>query len=214
MTITERIMSFLQDRSEGIDDDDLAKALGFKARQQANSRCRQLEKEGLVIRRRVQGKIHNFWAGNPIPDTLVNTPYPSDDVSKFELWFWEGNVQAQVVRHLESQHYHIRFVADTARHQQGKDIVAERNGKQLWVSVKGYPKGTAKTNPSVQAGHWFKQAIFDIVEYRGQDKNVLLGVALPDYPRYHSLAKKITWFKPVADFRYFWVKQNGEMSVE
>jgi len=207
-------MSFLQDRSEGIDDDELAKILGLKARQQANSRCRQLAKEGLVIRRQLQGKIHNFWARKPIPDTLVNTPYSSNDVSKFELWFWEGKVQAQVVRYLESQHYSIQSVADTARHQQGKDIVAERNGKQLWVSVKGYPRGTPKTNPSVQAGHWFKQAIFDVVEYRGQDKSVLLGVALPDYPRYRSLTKKTTWFKAIADFRYFWVKQNGEVSVE
>jgi hypothetical protein len=44
--------------------------------------------------------------------------------------------------------------------------VAEKDGKALWVSVKDYPRATAKTNPLVQARHWFKQAIFDMIEYR------------------------------------------------
>jgi hypothetical protein len=112
------------------------------------------------------------------------------------------------------QGYHIRSVADTASHQQGIDIVAEKDGKPLWVSVKGYPQGTDKTNPSVQAGHWFKQAIFDIVEYRERDKNVSLAIALPDFPRYRSMSQKITWLKPVANFSYFWVNENGDVVVE
>lgn len=64
MTIRERIVAFLQRHPEGVDDDALAKALQLKYRQQANSRCRQLEEEGLVVRRHVNGKIHNFWVGN------------------------------------------------------------------------------------------------------------------------------------------------------
>ncbi len=110
--------------------------------------------------------------------------------------------------------FYIRSVADTASDQQGIDIVAEKDGKLLWVSVKGYPAGTDKTKPSFQAGHWFKQAIFDIIEYRGRDKNVLLAVALPDYLRYRSLAQKITWFKTAAKFVYFWVREDGQVSVQ
>lgn len=71
--------------------------------------------------------------------------------------------------------------ADTASYQKDKDIVAEHNGNTLWVSVKGSPRGTKRTHPSTQAGHWFKQAVFDILEYRGEDKGVELGLALPDY---------------------------------
>ena len=63
MTIRERIMAFLQKHPEGVDDDTLGRALQLKYRQQANSRCRQLEKEGLVVRQHVNGKIHNFWDG-------------------------------------------------------------------------------------------------------------------------------------------------------
>jgi len=214
MTTKQRIISFLQNHPEGIDDDGLAKVLDLSARRQANMRCRELEKEGLVIRRQVNGKIHNFWAGKDVPLISSVESKPANSLPKSSYWFWEGNVQAKVVDYLVTQNYQIMSQADTASHQQGIDIIAKQNGISLWVSVKGYPKGTEKTNPSVQAAHWFKQVIFDMIEYRERDKEVLLAVALPDYPRYQRLAKKIPWFKPVAKFSYFWVKENGEVSVE
>jgi len=214
MTTKQRIISFLQNHPEGIDDDELAKVLDLCARQQANICCRGLEKEGLVIRRRVYGKIHNFWTGKDVPLVSSVESKFANHIPKFGDWFWEGNVQAKVVAYLVMQGYQITSQADTASHQQGIDITAERNGFMLWVSVKGYPRGTDKTNPSLQAAHWFKQVVFDMIEYRERDKEVSLAVALPDFPRYHSLAKKISWFKPVANFCYFWVKENGEVLVE
>jgi biotin operon repressor len=217
MTTKQRIISFLQSHPEGVDDDELAKALGLSYRQQANMRCRELENDGLVIRRQINGKIRNFLAGKsgePLSSVTSIPQESQDNLSKYENWFWEGNVQSKVINHLAAQGYQIRSVADTSSHQQGIDIVAEKNGRPIWVSVKGYPQGTDRTNPSVQAGHWFKQAIFDIIAYRERDKNVLLAVAFPDYPRYHSLANKITWLKPVANFIYFWVRQSGEVVVD
>ena len=217
MTIKQRIISFLQNNPEGFDDDELASVLSLKSRHQANSRCRRLEIEGLVIRRRVNGKIHNFWAGNNIvgpPSTKPTIEKPLNRPPRYELWFWEGNIQSKVLTVLAGQGYLIRSVADTATYQHGIDIVAEKDGKPLWVSVKGYPQGTDKTNPSLQASHWFKKAIFDMVEYRERNKNIALAVAFPDFPRFHNLAQKITWLKPVANFVYFWVKENGEVIVE
>jgi hypothetical protein len=217
MTTKQQIIVFLQNHPEGADDDELATTLGLSYRQQANMRCRELEKDGLVIRRQVDGKIRNFWAGKEVETRIAATAIQQvsqHNLSKYEHWFWEGNVQSQVISHLAAKDYEIRSVADTASHQRGIDIVAEKNSKPIWVSVKGYPQGTTKTNPSVQAAHWFKQAIFDIIAYREQDRNVVLAVALPDYPRYRSMANKITWLKPVADFYYFWVKESGEVIVE
>ncbi len=217
MTTKQRIISYLQNHPEGIDDDELARVLDLSARQQANMRCRELEKEGLVIRRLVNGKIHNFWASKDnafVPPIMPKPQIVENDLPKFAYWFWEGNVQSKVIDYLSKSGYQITSFADTASHQRGIDIEAEKDGKTLWVSVKGYPRGTAKTNPLVQAGHWFKQAIFDIIEYRERDNNTFLAVALPDYPRYHSLANKITWLKPVAKFVYFWVKEDGEVIVE
>jgi hypothetical protein len=214
MTTKQRIVSFLQNHPEGIDDDELAKVLALHARQQANMQCRELEKEGLVIRRQINGKIHNFWAGKDIQPMSPSEHKLENNLPKFSYWFWEGNIQAKVIEYLVTQNYQITSQADTASHQRGIDIVAEKSGINLWVSVKGYPKGTEKTTPSVQASHWFKQVIFDMVEYRERDKEVSLAVALPDCPRYHSMAKKILWLKPEAKFSYFWVKENGEVSVE
>jgi len=219
MTIKERIVEYLKKHPEGVDDDMLARNLNLSARQQANSRCNQLAKEGLVERRKVAGKIHNFWIGGKgggVPKQIESTKKPAlnPETPKKDNWFWEGNVQAKVVGYLAGQGYSIMSVADTASHQRGKDIEAEKNGRPVWISVKGYPKGTAKTHPSTQAGHWFKQAVFDILEYRGEDDGVELGLALPDYSRYRDLTKKISWLKSIARFTYYWVRESGEVIEE
>lgn len=201
-----------------MDDDDLAQALGLNQRQQANAICRQLAQEGLVKRLQVQGKLHNFWAGEDNQEFHAkNTSLRS--VQSIEpkaslLWYWEGCVQAKTIEYLVSQKFSIVSSADTASRQRGVDIIAERNGRQLWISAKGYPQATARTLPTLQAAHWFKEAIFDLLVYRAESKTNKLGIALPDFPRYHSLAAKINWLKPVTDFVFFWVRENGEVIVE
>ncbi|MBW2063094.1 MAG: MarR family transcriptional regulator [Deltaproteobacteria bacterium] len=210
MTILDRITAYLKENPEGVDDDELTQVLGLKRRQQANSRCRQLAKQGLIERRRVDGKIRNFWLGGS-----GTSPSPAKgraQKEETEPWYSERNVQAAIVKHLAIEGWAIRSVADTAKREHGKDIVAERGRTLLWVTVKGYPKGTPKTPPTTQAGHWYKQAIFDIIEYRGENKTLQLGVGLPDFPKYRSLAEKITWFQPLARFTYYWVKETGEIS--
>lgn len=197
MTIKDQIAVYLQHHPEGINDDNLAKVLNLSARQKAKGRCRELATEGLVERRKVRGKTHNFWIGDKgggaktISSPAKETKIPQT-TSKKDNWFWEGNVQSQVVRFLAGQGHDIMSVADTTSHQRGKDIIAEKDGLPMWVSVKGYPAGTARTHPSTQAGHWFKQAVFDILEYRGEDKVVKLGLAIPDFNRYGDLAQRIS----------------------
>jgi hypothetical protein len=131
MTIRERIIQYLKNHPEGIDDDDLSFALGLKSRQQANSRCRQLEKEGFVKRKILNGKIHNFWLDDYSAVKIteakktLNPHQELLELSKFDLWFWEGYVQSVVVNYLVSQGYLIKSVADTASKQTGVDIVAQ-----------------------------------------------------------------------------------------
>lgn len=213
MANKQRIIDYLQRHPEGIDDDELAKVLNLKARQQANVICRKLVVENLIQRRLINGKIHNFWIHGEYvePKDTLSITVP---IEKTGNWFWEGNVQTLVIHYLLSENYELLFAANTASREQGKDIVAERNGKTLWVTVKGFPLGTERTKPSTQAGHWFKQAVFDILQYRGESKENELGIALPDYHRYRSLAQKVSWIKPLADFAYFWVRESGEIVVE
>jgi len=219
MTIRERIVEYLKKHPEGVDDDMLARNLNLSARQQANSRCRKLEAEGLVERRKVRGKIHNFWVGGEGRGAIAKKhstarKKETEKTDYHEAWYWEGNVQAVVVGFLAGQRIRVMSVADTASRQRGKDIEAVKDGKPVWVSVKGYPRGTEKTNPTTQASHWFKQAVFDILEYRGEDSSVELGLALPDFPRYRDLAARITWLQPLANFTYYWVQESGEVKEE
>lgn len=211
MTIRERILAYLQAHPEGVDDDALAEALQLKRRQQANSRCRQLAEEGLVRRLRVGDKICNFPAQDMRLPPAVPTISP---LAEAKPWFWEGHVQAAIVAHLRQDGYVIQFEADTASHQTGKDIEAEKEGVPLWVTVKGYPEGKKRTHPATQARHWFKQAVFDIIVWRGISPTAHLALALPDYITYRRLAEKIAWFQETAQFTIFWVQASGVVLIE
>lgn len=76
---------------------------------------------------------------------------------------------------------------------EGKDIVAiAPSGQKLWISAKGYPVGTVKTNPRTQARHWFAHALFDLLLWHGEETSIAIGLALPEYQTYRSLAPSIT----------------------
>ena len=211
MTIQERIVAYLAEHSEGIDDDALASILGLKQRQQANQRCRRMEQFGIVERRAVNGKIRNFL--NPAA-TLIRDGPPSGSAAE-KPWYWEGNVQATVVHRLEGPGYKIQSVANTATREQGKDIIAiDTSGQMLWVSAKGYPQGTVKTSPRNQAPHWFARALFDLILWRGQDPSVSLGLAFPEQTTYRNLANRVRWFLDVVGASVFWVAEDQSVAVQ
>ena len=207
MGVKERIFAYLQLHTEGLDDDELARDLGLKQRQQANICCRQLQKEELVKRQKVNGKIRNFLFS---VDDLPQLKKEQESMEAFpkKPWHWEGNVQAAVIAKLEKDGYIITRCADTGSRERGKDIEAQKNDRCLWVTVKGFPEGTPRTQPSIQAGHWFKQGLFDILAWRGEDTEVELAYALPDYLRYRKLAEKVKWIESVAGFSYIWIGQT------
>jgi len=218
-TIRERILEYLVQHPEGVDDDELARALQLKARQQANSRCRHLAAEGLVERRRISGKIHNFLIAPEKAGLFRVQPEPpqvpdvESEPAEGRPWSWEGKVQDVVSEYLRREGYRIIRCADTASRQAGKDIEAESDAGPLWVTVKGYPTGTPRTRPSTQAAHWFKEALFDIVAWRGENSAAGLALALPDFPRYRSLAERVAWLQPVARFSFIWVMEDGTVEV-
>ena len=215
MTKKDEIIKFLKDNPNGIDDDKLSIVLGLKHRQQANSICRQLEIEGLIKRPQVNGKIQNFWIGNKKNiDISYSIQEDNNQKSDEHLWFWEGNIQLKVVDYLVASGFEILSIANTASHERGVDIIARLKKKELWITVKGYPTGTDRTNPTTQASHWFKEAVFDIIDYRNQNINLDLGIALPNCKRYHSLSEKTSWLKNVSGFRFYWVDEYGKLSIE
>jgi len=69
----------------------------------------------------------------------------------------------------------VTQVTDTASKAQGVDVIARKDGQEIWVTVKGYPRGTSATNPSTQSRHWFSQALFDVVHYRTERPDIAFG---------------------------------------
>lgn len=211
-TVRDRILDYLSRHPEGATDSELTAALGLKRHQQANSCCRELAAQGRIARRSVGGTLRNFSSGappKPSPVQPAAAEQPATPRRAERPWFWEGHVQDAVVKHLQAQGYRIVRVADTAAHETGKDITAQGPAGPLWVTVKGYPEGTERTSPSTQAGHWFAGALFDIVTWRGEDAAVALALALPDFPRYRTLAGRVAWLQPAARFTLLWVHQDG-----
>ncbi len=208
-TIRDPALDYLRAHPGGADDDELTRPLDLRNRAQANQRCHQLVADSLVIRRRVGGKFRNHATGTQPAKAPVPRPVAAQPSQPHGAWHWEGNVQSRAAAYLQAQGYAIIRRAGTASHEQGKDLVAEKDGRELWVTAKGFPVGTDRTRPSTQAGHWFKDAFFEIVEWRGEDAQAELAMALPDFPRYRRLAERVRWLQRVARFSYLWVRRTG-----
>jgi hypothetical protein len=81
---------------------------------------------------------------------------------------------------------------EAATREQGIDILTTRDGRTLAVEVKGYPgrhyadhrrAGEVKpTAPSVQARHWYAQAILKAMLTREDHPDFDIAIALPDAP--------------------------------
>jgi hypothetical protein len=223
VTVADRILSLLRQHPEGLDDDQVAAMLGLSRRQHANQVCRLLESEGLIDRNRSAGKIKNFpkeglartSSAPPGPQLPASPPLSSAPRELADRpWHWEGNVQAKVASHLVARGWTVEHVADTASKAPGKDLIARKGSVRLWVSVKGYPQGTTRTNPATQARHWFSHAMFDMILWRDEDAGVSLACAFPDFPTYRKLATRSTWFAAVAPFHIMWVSPTGAVEAK
>lgn len=204
VTIADDILVLLRDHPSGLDDDEIASLLHLSQRQAANQTCNKLASAGKLRRITVGGKIRNFLYGQaPLP--VRSPPVAEGGQSPDRIWHWEGNVQASIVEDLRDEYWAVTHV-DTASKQHGKDIEATKEGRTLWVTVKGYPESRGATNPSTQARHWFSHAIFDVVLYRNEDPDVELAVGLPDFKTYRALAGRVHWLEEAAPFRFIWIR--------
>jgi hypothetical protein len=202
-----RVLAALHECPEGASDSELSDHLGMR-HQAVNSVCHKLASQGLLAR-----ELHG--------GTLLNRAVPRGDESLQPLapspprpWFWEGNVQDTVIDFLMRDGWSIRSHANTASRERGKDVIAHRNGEELWVTVKGYPNGTGNTPADTQAKHWFADAIFDVIRYRQENRSVHIVVALPSFQKYRTLRENTRWFETAAPFSYFWISGSGEVTSD
>ena len=233
MAIKDRILKYLSEVKYPVCDDCLVTPVGCKSRQQARNRSINLQSEGKVNRYKGQcgicqrnktitaatGEYSNPVAlESPSRSTEIEGVNGASPTSPDKPWHWEGNVQSVIASWLAKNGYSIRQVANTGTHEAGKDIIAlDSEGKELWVTVKGFPEKKAEksTNPSTQARHWFSHAIFDTVLYRDENPGIKIAVGLPaGFQTYKSLADRIRWYKDTVPFTFFWVSEDGSVKVE
>jgi hypothetical protein len=216
MTVKERILVVLQQATQPVCDDCLAVAAAFSSRQVAYAVGTTLASEGAIIRQRGQcamcGKTKIVSStGNLPPGVPVQPVSPQREISE-RRWYWEGHVQSSLVRWFREHGYAIEQEANTATHEAGKDIIATApDGAPLWVSVKGFPDRSTH----VQARHWFAGALFDLILYRNERKDVRLALAFPDgFTTYRSLAARTAWLRTSMPFTIYWVSESGEVRTE
>lgn len=136
---------------------------------------------------------------------------------KSDDWFWEGNIQNRLAAFLREQGFTVSET-DTLSKKAGVDILAHRLTEQMLVEVKGWPSDKymdgpksgerKKTNPSVQAGHWFSEAVVTLIKRKSKYPNHILALALPDFPRYQDLIMESRWALQRLAIRVFLVSEN------
>ena len=148
-------------------------------------------------------------------DALASASGPLCDDCLTTVIGWHDRRQA-IVGHLSASGWRLTQVVDAASTAQGVDVFAQKDGQELWVTVKGYPKGTAATHASTQGRrHWFAQALLDVVRYRTQRPDVAIGVGLPDgFTVYLDLAPSVAWLHESAPFVFYWVSEDGSVREE
>lgn len=62
--------------TKGLENAGLVRVPGLSVRQQVNIRYRQLKKGGLVIRRRIDGKVHRFRKEDSLADNFLHACIP------------------------------------------------------------------------------------------------------------------------------------------
>lgn len=140
-----------------------------------------------------------------------------------EEWHSEANVQAALVAALAGSGWRVLSVANTATKERGVDVIAERDGRTVGVEVKGFPSrnyadprraGEAKrTAPSIQAGHWYAQAVLAAMRLHGKEPGWRSVIALPDFPRYRDLYAGTSTSLTSAGIEVWWVHANGSMDM-
>ncbi len=121
-------------------------------------------------------------------------------------------MQCALVAWLVGQGYWIAGASNAAAGSDRIDIEAVApDGRDLWVSVKGYPEQSQDS----QARNRFAAAVLDLVCYRNRRADVELALGLPDgFATYAALAPGTAWLRQVTPFRIFWVSEDGAVRVE
>ena len=223
----DRILDFVM-RFPGKDDDEISQALEIEPRQTVNVNCRRLEAAGLIARKPGPiGKIANY------PTSKQKSPIAVREMVQPEAarpamaapsdWFWEGSVVDRLELFLIDAGWSVLSKADTASKQQGIDLHVRRDEREMLIEAKGYPSSSyrdpnrsheaKRTNPTVQAQHWYAHAVFKALRLKGTKPGTTVALALPHFPRYRALFDEIHGSLRQLGIVSFFVHESGAVDV-
>lgn len=227
MTHLDRILDFVT-RFPGRDDDEISQALKIKPRQTVNQHCRALEGAGLIARKPGPiGKIANYPTSKQkssiAVQEMVQPEVARPAMAAPSDWFWEGRVVDKLEAFLIGAGWTVLSKADAASKQQGIDLHVRRGEREMLIEAKGYPSASyrdpnrsheaKRTNPTVQAQHWYAHAVFKALRLKGTTPGTSVALALPHFPRYRSLFEEVRGSLQQLEIVSFFVHESGEVEV-
>ena len=128
----------------------------------------------------------------------------------------ENFVVAAAIRALETAGWTIRSHAMT--NQTGVDIVAERDGRRLYVEAKGVTSSVRSSNRYGKlhtSGQMFistAAALLKAAEMRCEFPDALIAIALPAHVGMHARIERIIPVLERAEIGVIWVESDGNVS--
>jgi hypothetical protein len=166
--------------------------------------------------------LNDARVGDRVDATRVDAPIVESVVTAVESrWYWEGNVQAAVVRHLVHEGWDVVRVADTASRERGVDVRASRSEETMLVEVKGFPseiyeqgakRGMPNPNVNVQARHYFADGVLSGLLLRGDNPDDRVVLALPDKPTFSTLATRCAPSFAALGIELWLVSESGRIN--
>lgn len=247
MTSKERILAALARANGPVCDDCLSRQANVHPRQQVNGICNPMGQANVIVRQHdtcvvchkhklssrtrsganatVPVVRHLPSPGATPPSAREPATSPTPIVNRAattpaeRAWHWEGRIQSALAKHLLSQGWEMRSLADTESKEQGPDLVVAKGARTLAVEVKGFPTDTYEhgarrgepkpTQPTNQARQWFSHAVLKVLLLRGDHPEREIAACFPEFPTYRNLANRTRSSFEVLGIGIYFVREDG-----
>jgi hypothetical protein len=196
------------------------RAAGWHVQSVNQNAGRVMFARGVLGGTRAARKVASTPAAGPAPRIPARS---TPEATSLDADLSEATVQALLVAHLAGEGWSIQRVADTGAREHGIDILATRDSRILAVEVKGYPArryadprraGEVKpTAPSVQARHWYAQAILKAMLTRDDNPEYEIAIGLPDAPTYRTLHRRTRGSLDQLAMKVMFIDSEGRVST-
>ena len=177
MTVRERIIEYVKEYP-GATDTEIEKALS-KSHQHINQECRNLEKEGYLVRKRILEK-NNHIGNFPLDKIHALSTHQisqSNDIKSLQ----EDDIKAILNNYLIKNGWNTKVAWG---HRQGIDIEACRADQRWIIEVKG-----AGSRQQMRVNYFI--SILGEILQRMDDDNARYSIAFPNIKQYRKLWNKL-----------------------